>query len=439
SNWPPENIRIDLSGRRQLTDGRARCRWLAVCNDLGESTRSFRQGERAHFFYEFEMLEGVEAPVAGVEFLTETGILVHGKDTIRCAGSVPEVVRRGARLRFHQWVELQVAPGRYEFNLGLVGTDPDCCRGYVAGGLSHEEYSGKVRSHCRVPQAGRLEVGFGEGGKLSHHGLVNLPGGISVHLQEPESGMAAGAAETEEAPGCPTVFHITHWKAGSQWIGKILRECLPERIIEPQLGETQVRHYAIQRGCVYPAVYLTKPEFDELPLPPNSRWFVVIRDLRDTLVSAYFSFKVSHPLLEDNLAALRLKLQELDQEAGLLHLMDHFLPSCASIQLSWLEAGEPLLKYEDLLVNDVDLLEQTLIDRCRLAVGRERLREAVLASRFEAMTGGRARGREDVTAHERKGVAGDWRNHFTGKLKDAFKARYGGLLVATGYEHDLAW
>jgi len=63
----------------------------------------------------------------------------------------------------------------------------------------------------------------------------------------------------------------------------------------------------------------------------------------------------------------------------------------------------------------------------------------VLANRFEAQTGGRPRGVEDVTAHQRKGVAGDWRNHFTDRIKRAFKARYGGLLVATGYEKDLDW
>jgi hypothetical protein len=67
------------------------------------------------------------------------------------------------------------------------------------------------------------------------------------------------------------------------------------------------------------------------------------------------------------------------------------------------------------------------------------LREAVIASRFERMTQGRARGTEDIGAHERKGVAGDWQNHFTKRVKHAFKNRYGALLVATGYERDLDW
>jgi lipopolysaccharide transport system ATP-binding protein len=62
----------------------------------------------------------------------------------------------------------------------------------------------------------------------------------------------------------------------------------------------------------------------------------------------------------------------------------------------------------------------------------------VLANRFEARSG-RRRGEEDVASHERKGVAGDWKNHFTDKVAKAFKDRFGELLVATGYEKDSRW
>src|SRR5438094_8552557 len=32
----------------------------------------------------------------------------------------------------------------------------------------------------------------------------------------------------------PTVLHVTHPKAGSQWLHKILRQCAPERAVTPQ-------------------------------------------------------------------------------------------------------------------------------------------------------------------------------------------------------------
>ena len=46
---------------------------------------------------------------------------------------------------------------------------------------------------------------------------------------------------------------------------------------------------------------------------------------------------------------------------------------------------------------------------------------------------------EDVRCHERKGIAGDWRNHFTERVKLGFKHRFGDVLLATGYERDNDW
>ena len=75
---------------------------------------------------------------------------------------------------------------------------------------------------------------------------------------------------------------------------------------------------------------------------------------------------------------------------------------------------------------------------CRLPVAPARLREVILANRFEAKAG-RKPGEEDVASHERKGVAGDWKNHFSARLARRFKDRFGELLVATGYERDDRW
>jgi lipopolysaccharide transport system ATP-binding protein len=333
-------------------------------------------------------------------------------------------------------------PQEYDFVVGLAGTDPESYDGYVKGHLSHVEFSRRCWEHCRVINAGSLVVSYAAGGKLSHHGMADLPGSASLQVVEDRIfkdgiGDMHVVADTVLDP-MPPVFHVTHWKAGSQWIYKILRQCVLERIIEPRLAEAQVRNYAIQRGRVYPTVYMTREDLARVA-PPDSKYFVVIRDLRDTLVSAYFSFKYSHPTIDDGMVALRKKLGEMDQEAGFLHLLDDFLSNCAKIQLSWIEAGEPILKYEELLEDDLGMLERTLIGECALPVRLEELRKAVLDNRFESLTQGRKRGDEQVLAHERKGVAGDWRNHFTERIKAAFKARYGGLLVATGYEKDLHW
>ena len=70
---------------------------------------------------------------------------------------------------------------------------------------------------------------------------------------------------------------------------------------------------------------------------------------------------------------------------------------------------------------------------------RSTFREAVVNCRFEKLSNGRPRGSEDVQAHLRKGVAGDWRSGFTPKVKRAFKERYNEALLACGYVHNSDW
>jgi lipopolysaccharide transport system ATP-binding protein len=190
---------------------------------------------------------------------------------------------------------------------------------------------------------------------------------------------------------------------------------------------------------VYPRLYLTRDEFESVSLPASWRRFVVIRDLRDTLVSAYFSVKLSHredPVLE----AGRERLQSLGLDQGLTWMLDHLMVArSAEIQASWCRAGVSMIRFEELIERDAEILERVLIDECELALDRPRLRRVLRRTSFERMSGGRVPGEEDPTSHFRKGVPGDWRAYFGGPLKAAFKERWGELLIATGYERDNDW
>jgi lipopolysaccharide transport system ATP-binding protein len=241
-------------------------------------------------------------------------------------------------------------------------------------------------------------------------------------------------------PTWPTVLHVTHPKSGSQWVRNILTQCAPERTVTPEYGLGHFFRGPIQTGKIYPTVYVTRQEFMRVPLPPGARRFVVIRDLRDTLVSWYFSVKVSHADDVPVIAEFRARLRGLSVEDGLLWAI-HESPDIAhiaAIQRSWWESGEPLVRYEDLLEHDDEILARVLLDECGLPLPRARLQAIIRRCRFEALTG-RARGQEDVYSHERKGIAGDWRNHFTDRVRSAFKARFGKLLIATGYTSDGRW
>ena len=54
-------------------------------------------------------------------------------------------------------------------------------------------------------------------------------------------------------------------------------------------------------------------------------------------------------------------------------------------------------------------------------------------------TGGRKAGDEDRSSFIRKGVAGDWVNHFTKDTSKLFQELAGDALLALGYEKDPEW
>ena len=154
----------------------------------------------------------------------------------------------------------------------------------------------------------------------------------------------------------PTVVHLTHWKAGSTWIRRILRQLTRQRYIQHSPDDNPFPE-PLPAGAVYSA-YATREQFEAAVIPEPWRRFIVVRDLRDTLVSAYFSFRDTH---RENafVEPVGARLRALDKDDGMIYLMDEFLPRCARIQESW--RGEPVIHYEDLLTEDVSILEETLL------------------------------------------------------------------------------
>lgn len=474
SVWPAADAFISLKDVPQISDGAVCCTAVAICDEQLQPVHTFYQGQKAHFFYEFEILQPIAAVAGGLEIIDSNGQVLHGKNSFQYQLDVPKKVRAGQRVRFHHIISLDLGANEYAFSVTLSSVDAEQYAGYRKGTIAESVFRPQIREHCRVKRVSTLTVGYHPFNKLLHHGVTNLPGTISAKFDTTQSADAnthvwyksarhlkrlwRGSVEQHptvqvttpqiHAPfqaavlpvaTSPTVFHITHWKAGSQWIRQILEYCSPDLIVEPQVGEAQFLHHPLQPGKIYPTVYVTKQQYDGVAKPTNSRRFVVLRDLRDTLISGYFSLKVSHPLQTWEHDYQRLALQSMNQEDGLIYLMDEWLPGCARIQLSWLEAEEPVILYRDLLDHDLEIFERVLIDECELDVSRDTVRAAVLANRFKQMAGGRERGKENINVHLRKGIDGDWRNYFTERVTRAFKLRYGSLLIASGYEQDLNW
>jgi hypothetical protein len=233
----------------------------------------------------------------------------------------------------------------------------------------------------------------------------------------------------------PIIVHASHPKSGSTWITDILARLAGERFVEPLPALAHIAE-PLRAGAVYPRVYHERSWVDGLEAEGEVRILFTTRDLRDTLVSAYWSLRESHVPIGE-VPRYRENLLSRDIDSGLIWMFDEWLDSVVAIQRSWV-GFEPTLRYEDLIADDVGLLVPALSGTLGLGTP-EAVEEAVVALRFERTSGGRSRGVEDRSSHYRKGVAGDWRNHLSGPVKDAVKERYGEHLILTGYETSLDW
>jgi hypothetical protein len=214
------------------------------------------------------------------------------------------------------------------------------------------------------------------------------------------------------------------------------------------------------------------------------RGFHVIRDPRDIIVSGYFSHRNSRPADHPepqawalpHIAEHRERLRAVPKEEGLLLEMDFARATLLDLAQWDYDRPEILeLRMEELaarpyegfvrIFQHLELLpgEEPTAGRELLALSLRRtlnrlsarpplralrrpmpatgeiLLGAVYGNRFEAKTKGRPAGAEDTRSHYRKGVPGDWLNHFTPTHTEAFKERFGDLAVKLGYERDNDW
>lgn len=96
------------------------------------------------------------------------------------------------------------------------------------------------------------------------------------------------------------------------------------------------------------------------------------------------------------------------------------------------------IKYEDMLVDPVTVLSDSLEHYLGKEVDRRDLANIVERFSFKRMTG-RNPGTENRQSFVRKGISGDWLNHFSREACQVFDHYAGDVLVELGYEPDHAW
>ncbi|MCD2450813.1 ABC transporter ATP-binding protein [Methylicorpusculum oleiharenae] len=173
------DVFLDITNKNQVSNGNALCTKLALCDKDDNACNSFRQGDLAVFYFEFELAVDIGVPLCGVLITNERGIIVHGKNAWQYENDVPLGLGAGSRIFCRQEIALQLGPGEYTFEIGLAAvTQSDWERRLL---ISHEEWAASYSTVCVVPNAGQFSVGLAiKNGiqVLTHHGVADLPGTI---------------------------------------------------------------------------------------------------------------------------------------------------------------------------------------------------------------------------------------------------------------------
>jgi hypothetical protein len=209
-------------------------------------------------------------------------------------------------------------------------------------------------------------------------------------------------------------------------------------------------------------------------LNDNFLGFHVIRDPRDIIVSAYYSHRYSHPNdFWPELDAHRKRLDCLDKGDGLFYIMEYLQSMKIDgvvIRLfdhmemwDYSRTNIKEIKFEQLILNPYFYMMEIFNFLGLLSDEDNPLHEKIIKSLFPfirfgrreitlgnalkiihdldflKMTKGRGKGDEDKKHHFRKGISGDWKNHFDENHIEYFKDNYNELLIKLGYESDDKW
>jgi hypothetical protein len=165
-------------------------------------------------------------------------------------------------------------------------------------------------------------------------------------------------------------------------------------------------------------------------------YVVLQRDLRDVAVSYHF-YVQNTPWHPEHAFHIGKSVAE-----GLAIFADRMLPAYAAWIRSWRDNADPdhslQVRYEDMLCDPIQGMA-AIANLFELPADLATIKRVVEANNFKRMSGGRDRGEDSAAAFARKGVAGDWVNHFTPQLRESYGGAIADLLIETGDEQDDAW
>ena len=236
-----------------------------------------------------------------------------------------------------------------------------------------------------------------------------------------------------------------HHKCGTTWISHIVGELCQEACLRYNLqwnDQLFGRHIdEIWEKTPFDFLCYTNADYIQIH-HLNVKAFHVVRDPRDLIVSAYYSHLNSHPDDWPRIRLFRQYLKTLSKEDGLCREMEYSLMNYHHL-LSWDYTNPNILeiKFEDMIIRPFDIWSDVLafLGLYPERIDAQKLEVILTKYSFKNMSGGRKQGENDSMHHFRKGIAGDWRNHFSSRHIKYFKQLYNPILLKLGYETNGNW
>jgi hypothetical protein len=231
-------------------------------------------------------------------------------------------------------------------------------------------------------------------------------------------------------------------KSGTSWLNRMVRDIPGYRSWTPPYITWTDHTLQAETLRNPPAGYTVtklhcKPTAAHLELFNSvKRPYVIIhRDLRDVAASWFF---FAHNV---STAAHADPIKTMDKDEALHYWIDNRLRDYVTWVNGWADGRDPeyglMIRYEDLLADTLGMMRR-VFDHYEVKLSERRVRRIVAKHAFKTATG-RDAGQEDQHDFNRKGVAGDWVNHFAPEHKVKFKKIAQETLERFGYVTDDDW
>ena len=253
------------------------------------------------------------------------------------------------------------------------------------------------------------------------------------------------------------MYVVGYPKSGNTWLCYLLAYCLNAEYddldapgVHPQ-NEYQRRYvkgglehssYQNQVGKVWKTHNLKIAEQEEIQAEPI---VYLVRDGRDVMVSYYYyqnaflahssSLKLKGNILQKFIKAIEAKIKgifNLKSSPFFQFLSQHISEWVEHIETWQNKQPIAIVRYEDLKTHPEATLSNLLV-KLNAEVSPEIIKDAITTFDFERLSQRQA-GEENKTSFYRKGIVGDWKNHFSAQETALFKEKAGKILETLGYD-----